>query len=255
MNINRYSEYDRFARVYNQHWGNTFTALGLQVMEILLLPHLPAQASILDLCCGTGQLARVLNARGYRVTGIDGSEYMVRYARENAPGVEFIIDDARSFHLPHTFHAVVSTFDSLNHIMSLEDLASVFSHVYTALQEGGRFLFDLNMEEGYRTMWGDNLDIVEDDQVCVIQTDYNPIERTARFKTTIFYLDKEWQRSDITLTQKYHSEAEVTSALKSAGFIDINTYAHNDDWVLGELTPDSTRAFFICQKPPGGNPL
>ncbi|UCH43544.1 MAG: class I SAM-dependent methyltransferase [Dehalococcoidales bacterium] len=255
MTVNRYTDYDRFARVYNQHWGNTFTALGLQVMEILLLPHLPAKASILDLCCGTGQLARVLTARGYRVTGIDGSEYMIRYAQENAPGVEFIVDDARSFQLSQTFHAVISTFDSLNHIMTLEDLTSVFNHVYPALQEGGRFLFDLNMEEGYKTMWGDNFDIVEDDQVCVIRTDYNPIERIALFKTTIFYLDKEWHRSDITLTQKYHSEVEVISALRSAGFIDINAYAHNDDWVLGELAPDSTRAFFVCQKPSGENPV
>ena len=255
MTVNRYTDYDRFARVYNQHWGNTFTALGIQVMEILLLPHLPAKASILDLCCGTGQLAQVLAARGYHVTGLDGSEDMIRYARENAPDVEFTVGDARTFELPHAYHAVISTFDSLNHIMTLEDLTSVFNHVYTALREGGRFLFDLNMEEGYKITWDDNFGIVEDDHVCVVRTNYDQTERIARFETTLFYLNEEWQRSDITLTQRCYSEVEVRSALMTAGFIDINAYAHTEEWVLGELTGDATRAFFICQKPPGGNPV
>jgi len=143
-----YSDYDRFAWVYNKHWGNSFTELALRVLEKLVFPYLSAKARILDLCCGTGQLAQALIARGYRVTGLDGSSEMLRFARENAPAGEFIVDDARSFKLPDSYHAVVSTFDSLNHIMTLEELTSVFRNVYAALQEGGFSFFDLNMEEG-----------------------------------------------------------------------------------------------------------
>lgn len=250
--MNRYSGYDRFAWIYNKHWGNTFTATGLQVMEALLLPHIPAGASILDLCCGTGQLAQALTKRGYRVTGLDVSEEMIRFARENAPGAEFIVDNACSFKLPAIYHAVVSAFDSLNHIMSLEELTSVFGNVFTALQAGGRFLFDLNTEEGLQ-MWDDNFGIVEEDHVCVVQTHYVPLERMAQFEATIFYLQDEWQRADVRLTQKCYSEVEVKSALETAGFTGINAYAYNEEWALAELTEDAGRAFFTCQKPPGGN--
>ncbi len=148
--MTRYSDYDPFAWVYNKHWGESFTHLALDVMEKLVLPYLPAKARILDLCCGTGQLAQRLIAHGYQVTGLDGSGEMLRFARENAPAAEFIMDDARSFKVPAVYHAVVSTFDSLNHIMSLKELTSVFHNVYAALQEGGFFFFDLNMEEGYK---------------------------------------------------------------------------------------------------------
>ena len=72
-----YSDYDPFAWVYNRHWGNNFTALALLVLDRLVLPYLPARARILDLCCGTGQLARALSARGYQVTGLDGSKEML----------------------------------------------------------------------------------------------------------------------------------------------------------------------------------
>ncbi len=247
--MNTYSDYDRFAWVYNKHWGNEFIHLALQVLERLVFPHLPAKARILDLCCGTGQLAQALIARGHQVTGLDASEEMLRFARENAPAGKFIVDDARSFKLPAVYHAVVSTFDSLNHVMSLEELTAVFGNVYAALQPGGLFLFDLNMEEGYRICWNDNFGIVEDDHVCVVRLSYHPEERKAQFDTTIFYLQEGWQRSDLTLMQKCYSEAEVRSALEVTGFTQSQVYAYNEQLTLGELTEEAERAFFICQKP------
>ena len=240
-----YSDYDRFAWVYNKHWGNTFTRQALSVIEKLLLPYIPTKARILDLCCGTGQLTQALIKRGYRVTGIDGSEAMLRFARENAPAGDFIVADARSFKLPAVYHAVVSTFDSLNHIMSLEELTSVFGNVYAALRKGGLFLFDLNTEEGYKIIWNDNFGIVEDDHVYVVRSSYRPDERVARFDTTIFYLQDGWQRTDLTLLQKCYSEIEVRSALETAGFSDIYVFAYGFE----ELTGESERAFFICRKP------
>ena len=243
-----YSDYDPFAWVYNKHWGDSFTDIALPVIENLVLRQLPAKASILDLCCGTGQLAQVLIERGYQVTGLDGSGEMLRFARENAPAAEFIQDDARSFKLPAVYHVVVSTFDSLNHIMTLEGLTSVFRNVYAALREGGLFLFDLNMEEGYRVTWDDNFGIVEDDHICVVRSSYCPEERTARFDATIFRLQDYWYRSDVTLLQKSHSEAEVRSALEDAGFTEIHAYAYDEQSDLVELTAESERAFFICQK-------
>lgn len=247
--VSRYSDYDGFAWVYNKHWGQNFTQPVLLILDNLLLHRIPAGARVLDLCCGTGQLAQALTARGYHVTGLDGSEEMLRFARDNAPAGEFILTDARSFKLPDLYHMVVSTFDSLNHIMTLEELTSVFRNVYASLKGGGLFLFDLNMEEGYKLCWNDSYGIVEDDHVCVIRTGYRPEERTARFDTTIFYLQDGWQRSDLTFWQKCYSEAEVRSALKVAGFIEIRCYAYDELGNLTELTRQAERAFFVCRKP------
>ena len=146
--MDSYSDYDRFARVYNRHWGGEYARRVFPLLENLVLRHLPGKARILDLCCGTGQLARILTAFDYRVTGLDWSEGMLAFARENAPAGNFISADARAFKLPGVYHAVVSTFDSLNHIMTLEELTMVFHNVHAALRKGGRFFFDLNTEEG-----------------------------------------------------------------------------------------------------------
>jgi SAM-dependent methyltransferase len=246
--VDRYSDYDSFARVYNRHWGTHFIPLVLPILENHLLKHLPDKAMILDLCCGTGQLARLLADRGYRLTGIDGSGEMLRFARENAPSAEFILADARSFKLPDIYHAVISTFDSLNHIMTLEELTDVFRNVYDTLCQGGLFLFDLNMSAGFKTNWHDEFNIIEEDNVCVLRSRYNPDEKTAQFIATIFYQDNGWQRSDLTLTQKCYSEEEVLSALEKAGFAEIHSYACDILRSLIELTDDAERAFFICRK-------
>ena len=157
--------YDDFAWFYNRYWGRDYPRNALPILERLLLAQLPARAKILDLCCGTGHLTLILSERGYRVVGIDGSAEMLRYARENVPGGEFIPEDARSFHVLESFDGIVSTFESLNHVMHLREIKDVFRNVHAALDEGGVFVFDLLMEEAYRTQWDKSSAIVEDDKV------------------------------------------------------------------------------------------
>src|SRR5262249_32770487 len=142
-----FTDYDRFAWFYNKYWGNEFSRPALSLYNSLLYPHLPDRCRILDLCCGTGQIARGLANRGFQVTVIDGSEAMLKFARQNAPAVDFIHADARHFSLPEKFKAVISAFDSLNHVMQLEELKMVFRNVYEALEGEGIFLFDLNLED------------------------------------------------------------------------------------------------------------
>lgn len=242
----RYTDYDPFAWFYNRYWGSTFADRFLAVIEQLLLSHLPEGARVLDLCCGTGQLAGVLSDQGFRVTGLDASEAMLAMARENAAGVEFILGDARRFALPAHFHGVLSTFDSLNHLMTLDDLTWAFRNVHSALLDGGRFLFDLNMEEGYRARWRGSSAMVEADNVCAVRAAFDPEGKIGRNEITMFRLDGDrWRRSDVTLTQRCYTGEEVRGALAQAGFVEIAEREAERD--LG-LTGNVGRTFFLARK-------
>jgi len=86
MASHAFSEYDDLAWLYNRYWGNNFTKPALSMLKKSgALSRTPTTSTILDLCCGTGQLAHALSAMGYHVTGIDGSEQMLQFARRNAP--------------------------------------------------------------------------------------------------------------------------------------------------------------------------
>lgn len=242
-----YSDYDGFAWAYNRHWGPRYVRQVLPALEKLLLDRLPANSAVLDLCCGTGNLAGALTERGFSVIGIDGSRRMIRLTRENAPAACFAVADARRFRLRGARDAVVCVFDSLNHVMEPADLAAVFKRVYRALKPGGTFVFDLNMEEGYRARWQGSKKIIEKDCVCLVDFAYREQERIGESHLIVFWLNKYWRRSDLTLLQKCYSEAEIRSGLEGAGFESIFVYDGQRD--LGMSAKGAGRAFFVCRTP------
>jgi SAM-dependent methyltransferase len=240
-----YSEYDRFAWFYNKYWGGEYSKPALAIFNIILFPHIPSGCRILDLCCGTGQIARGMGDRGYQITGVDGSEAMLKFARENAPGAEFIHADARSFRLPYKFHAVISAFDSLNHVMDLQELKGVFRNVRASLEEDGIFLFDLNLEDESELL-GNSLDMVEEDHVCVVRASYKPEEKLKRYDVTMFTLeDDAWQRSDLTLFQRYYDPDEVIAALAESGFSRVKAYDARREF---GFTLSDGRMFYLARK-------
>ena len=84
------SSYGAIAEAYARHWGPSSATMMLPVLQAQLLPLLPTDASILDLCCGTGDVAARLDALGYHVTGVDGTAELVE-----VPGGHFeVIDEA-----------------------------------------------------------------------------------------------------------------------------------------------------------------
>ena len=112
----------------------------------------------LDLACGTGGLTRELVVAGLEVTGLDGSAEMLRLARERLPRVPFEQGDLRSFALgtpPHEtcFDLVTCVFDSLNNLLTPEDLGQAFARAAAHLRPGGLLACDLNTRLGVRELW------------------------------------------------------------------------------------------------------
>jgi SAM-dependent methyltransferase len=239
-----YHAYDAFADIYNRYWGR-FVAGIVPTLDRLLLDDLRHGARVLDLCCGTGQLAGILLGRGFQVTGVDGSSAMIGHARRNAPAATFVLADARSFTLAEPVEAVVSTFDSLNHVLSLPELTGAFGCVHRALAPGARFLFDLNMVDGYELRWRGSFGIVTDDEVIVARSLWDPDKAIGRIDLTLMSPGGDgWDRRDLTLTQRCYTEEEVRSALAGAGFVAIEVL---DSAAAGH--DEVGRSFFLACKP------
>jgi SAM-dependent methyltransferase len=239
------TSYDAFAAMYDRYWGNVTVDEFLPAYDRLLLDALPRRSMVLDLCCGTGQLAATLAERGHFVVGVDASLAMLRHARRNAPTAVLVAADARTFSVGGKCDAALSTFDSLNHVMRLEDLEAVFRNVRRALAPGGRFAFDLNLEEGYLARWGDSLGFVADDHACVVCTGYDPTRRIGTFDITMFQLAGVWRRSDLTLVQRPYAVEEVLGALRRSGFGEMAYFDAERDL---DLDGSEGRAFFVCRR-------
>jgi len=241
-------QYNAFATIYNRHWS-AYSRYIFPAVDALLLRRLPRGAAILDLCCGTGQLVQSLSARGYRATGLDNSRGMVRLARRNAPDAAFLIADARTFRLAPSFQGVVSIFDSLNHILSETELAAVFHNVYHALEPGGRFVFDLSTETGYRKLWQGAYDSREDQSACLFRARYFPESRRAEFYITIHRWSRGWQNRELVFHEHCFPEEGVMQALREAGFRHISLHGFDAARGLIPFTENAARAFYAARKP------
>jgi SAM-dependent methyltransferase len=244
-----YSAYDSFAFFYERYWCEEVQPAIFNAIERLLLPELASKSRILDLCCGTGYTVARLEKKGYTMTGLDGSEKMLGFAKLNAPRSRFVLADARRFNLPQSFEAVISTFDSLNHLMSLAELETVMTNAHGALAPAGLFLFDMNLERGFLNHWADYFSIVEKDEVCVMQGRYDRAEKTGRYDITMFRRrGGAWQRSDASIMEKCYSMKEIKGALRRAGFGELSVYDAERDLGLADHTG---RIFYLARKKGG----
>jgi|SRR5579859_5797937 len=151
-----------FASAYNQYLAPDFAeAIGPHIVAFYRAQAPATHAmDVLDVGCGTGQLARYFLDQGYRVTGLDLSANMLTHARKHTAAyladgrASFIEADASNFQLDRQFGLVVSTFDALNHLPDEDALRRCFGCVAATLVSGGFFLFDLNTRVGL-TRWSE----------------------------------------------------------------------------------------------------
>ena len=99
--------------------------------------------SVLDLGCGTGQLAAALS-QGRRVTGVDPASPMLDVGRGRSGGdkVDWVEGDARTVRLGRRFDLVLLTGHAFQVFLSDEDQKAVLRTIADHLAPGGQFIFD-----------------------------------------------------------------------------------------------------------------
>jgi ubiquinone/menaquinone biosynthesis C-methylase UbiE len=102
---------------------------------------------LLDVACGTGELAAAAATRGATSEGVDFAATMVEKAKENHPEPSFREGDAE--HLPYrdaSFDAIVCSFGLLH----LQDPDAAIADAKRVLKPGGRYTFTVwcNPDQG-----------------------------------------------------------------------------------------------------------
>lgn len=125
-------DYTWKAELYDQKLGYV-SHFGKEVVALLRPAH---GERILDLGCGTGDLAFEISKAGATVTGIDYSGEMIQQARTKYPSIYFEVGDGQRFAFDAEFDAVFS--NAALHWM--KNAEQVLACVWNALKSGGRFV-------------------------------------------------------------------------------------------------------------------
>ncbi|RFM27541.1 class I SAM-dependent methyltransferase [Deminuibacter soli] len=96
--------------------------------------------SILDLGCGSGQLANEISQFGALVTGMDSSPEMIEAAKASYPGIRFDHKNATDFSYDQPFDAIFS--NAVLHWIGKKDAEKVIRCMYENLKPGGRLVVE-----------------------------------------------------------------------------------------------------------------
>lgn len=104
--------------------------------------------NILDLGCGTGDLASQLAEKGAIVTGIDPSGDMIQKALDKYPVLDFHIQSAEEMVFSEKFDAVFS--NAVFHWVKDPELA--LENIYNSLKTGGRFVTEFGGKDNVKML-------------------------------------------------------------------------------------------------------
>ena len=128
--------FDRIAPVYD--FMNRAMTLGLDTRwrRLTVAAAVRPGDRVLDVCCGTGDLALASSEAGAHVVGLDFSEKMLARARNKSDAVDWVRGDAAAMPFADgEFDAVTVGFG----IRNLEDLERGLAEIARVLRAGGRF--------------------------------------------------------------------------------------------------------------------
>jgi SAM-dependent methyltransferase len=222
------------------------TPVEIDRLEALLALRPPLR--ILDLPCGQGRHAIELARRGYEVTGVDLSPFLLKVADERARAdgirVRWLEGDMRQPIAGERFDIVLNLFTSLGYFADEADDRKVVDAAATVLVPGGRFLLEVINGERLMARFEEREWFTVGEAAVV---ERRSLDRSARRmvveRTVTTPNDTEINLHAIRL----YNGRDVSAILRSSGFGRVDLYG---DWNGEPLTSDSLRVLAVGTMPP-----
>lgn len=235
--------YIKFAKTYDKLMDKSLYDEWTNFVE----SYVSKGANVLELACGSGDLASRLETR-YNYIATDISSDMLVLASEKLQRTQLLELDMRDFSDIAKQDAVLCFADSLCYLQNSDELLQTFQNVYSTLNDEGVFLFDVHstyqMEQGYRDF---QYHYVDEDTLFIWdafegEEEYSVIHEiscTTRLENGLY------ERYDETHYERTYSIEHYTQLLKRVGFSNIQTFA---DFGRSAITHDTPRWFFVVSK-------
>ena len=138
------NNFNLYAQYYDLLYQNKNYSEEVNYIEKLLVKNADTKiVKILDLGCGTGKHDFLLAEKGYKITGVDLSDEMIKIAKSaNKYNVKFILGDVRNINLNEKFDVVISLFHVASYQTENLDFKKYLETAFNHLKAGGLFVFD-----------------------------------------------------------------------------------------------------------------
>jgi len=148
--MEKYQPYTNLAQSYDTIVGDRSDEI--QIIKQTIKKYTPYAKRLCEFGCGTGSLLAPFNNDGFDVYGVDASIKMVKEARKQVPNAIILNDDIRAVQLPTTMDVILSMYDTINHLLTLDDWRTTFMNIVRHINTNGMFFFDVNTNHRFNTL-------------------------------------------------------------------------------------------------------
>lgn len=134
--------YDNFAAIYEAMYSSFMNYPAEYTYYQNILKKYSCK-SLLEIGCGTGNLAALLLQHPYKYIGLDYSDSMLQRARKKLPRQLFIKGKMQQFKIPHKVDACIFTGRTSSYLKSNIDVKKTLDCIYKNLNPGGIVVFDI----------------------------------------------------------------------------------------------------------------
>lgn len=203
----------------------------------------PAPLAVLDLGCGTGQLALALAADGHGVTAVDPAPAMLAVARAKpgAAAVEWRQGTAADLPPEACFDLAVMTGHAFQVLLDDGEIAALLAAVRRHLRPGGRFAFESRNPaarewESWTPALSAEVLALPDGTTVELHNDVTPPAGERLTYETHFHFTAGGARFVTRNALRFAPQATIARLLAEAGFAPV---AWHGDWRGGPFLPDS----------------
>jgi SAM-dependent methyltransferase len=218
-----------------------------QIAKALALTK-PAGNSVLDLCCGPGRCSIALAKKGFSVTGVDRTEYLLDKAREGASAahveIEWVQKDMRDFVRPDAFALVLSMFTSFGYFNDKRDDLTVLENMLASLQPGGACLIELLGKERLAKILQPTTSTVLPDGTLMVER-HEIFDDWTRIRNE-WLLIRNGKAKTFRFHHSIYSGQELRDLMQRAGFVSVTLLGNLNGDPYG---PDAERLVATGRKP------
>ncbi len=213
---------------------------------------------LLDVACGTGRMSIRLATQGYTVTGVDIVPQMIGRAREKAAerqvSVEWVVSDARSFHLGRQFPFAFMIMNAFQFLPTRQDYEAMLGCIREHLTPDGYFLFETrNPNAGNLVQEGtkdSRFALPDGDQLVVTdEKHYDPLTQiqhcTGHYQWMQAVTRQMIKQKVLRVGLRYIYPQEMEALLHYNGFTIDTVYG---SWQGEPLSADSPAMIYVVQK-------
>jgi SAM-dependent methyltransferase len=249
--------YSLFARYYDEYMAHVeYDSWVDFILGRYSRKHKKSPGRVLELACGTGNIANRLVRRGCEVDGTDISEAMLHIARTKPFAANFnqanMLDPIES----GKYDLILLLFDSLNYLRKPEEINVLLKNVGNSLSKQGMFIFDISTIRNCRDNFDGFINIEDNEKGFVIHESEFDKEKLLQTNHITFFIpqDKLFQRFDEYHLQKIYPVKKIIEFIENSCFRLMGVYRLADeknqkllpeDYIYADKIHD--RVFFVVE--------